>query len=135
MPSVFVNRNGRQNRRDIRSLQPPSSPPTGTVKELIVIPAFDTFIFYQAAGASGGDRWSRIIPSASTPSTSTEIPVGLFNPWNDGADAPNGTTQAPRTPTRGILAFNLSGLTAGANILDAKLNFTISRHNNWLGTT
>jgi len=132
MPSVFVNRNGRQNRRDIRSLQPPPSPPTGALKELILVPSFDTFIFHQVAGACGGDRWSSIVPSASTPSTSTEIPIGLFNPWNDGNDAPNGTTQAPRTPTRGILGFNLAGISVGSNILDAQLKFTVSRHANWI---
>ena len=132
MPSVFLNRNGRDNRRNIRSLRGSSGASGPDVKELILLPAFDTFIFHQASGASGGDRWSRIIPSASTPETSEELIVGLFNPWNDGQDALNGTTQAPRTPTRSILGFNVAGLTSNINVLSAELKLTVSRHNNWL---
>jgi hypothetical protein len=96
----------------------------------MLLPSFDTFIFHKPTGACGGDRWD-FLPNGNNPNISQEIPIGLFNPWNDGGDAPNGSTQAPRTPTRAVLAFDMRNLTPNANILSADLVLTVGRSNNW----
>lgn len=104
-----------------------------TVKELILIPNFDTFIFAPPpAGACGADRWTSINTTFTTPNNSTLLPVGLVNPWNDGAPGgPVTTTQAVRTPTRIVMGFDLTALPANANILSADLQMTVAGSSYW----
>ena len=70
------------------------------------------------------------------PYTARELPVALLNPWCDHGDRPfatvPGITLIPRTPTRSLLAFNMSGVPTGANILSADLNLTVSGSSFWV---
>lgn len=130
MSNDFINRRRWDDRR--RSRQQPTTP---TVKELILLPSFDTFIFYAPIGNQGNDRWAAVAGLGATPNTAQQVPVGLMNIWDDRNDQPTGGGQqvapAVRTPTRGVFGYNLSGISAGSNILSANLNLTIANSRDW----
>jgi hypothetical protein len=115
---------------------------TTTEYELILLPKFDTFIYHQTATAptSGENwnlRWGTLLTGGGNPNASQEIPIGLLNPWNDGGP-PSGQfsiAAAPRTPTRMVMAFDLSQIPAGAFILDSRLNMTVSSKAYWNSST
>jgi hypothetical protein len=105
--------------------------------EIIVIPEFDTFYYHNPPSASV-DKWAEteVLPNGGNLEEATQIPIGLLNPWNDGADMENeGGAFSPiypvRTPTRTAMAFNLSSLPANAQITDAKLKLTVSSKRDW----
>ena len=131
MSNDFINRRRLDDRK--RSGQP-SAP---TEKELILLPSFDTFIFYAPSPNPGNDRWNTVTGIGSTPNTAQQIPVGLMNIWDDRNDQPTGPGGGPsifpavRTPTRAVLAYNLSGISAGSNILSASLNLTVANSRDW----
>ena len=130
MRSDFINKRDNIDRREIRSIQGTSGE-TGTSfidREIVIYPSFDTFIFHNPSGYSGGDRWN-FLPNGNVPVNAEEIPVGFINPFNDAAAITAGTPEtsiAPRTPTRAILGFDLSQIPAGANILSAELSMKIA---------
>lgn len=134
MRSDFINKRDIYSKR--RSLGETGG--TFTEYELILLPKFDTFIYHQTAAepTTGEDwniRWATVLTDGQFPETSQEIPVGLLNPWNDGGP-PSGPFQiaaAPRTPTRTVMAFDLSQIPAGAFILDSQLKMTVSSKGNW----
>lgn len=107
--------------------------------EFIAIPTFDTFYHYISVE---NDRWSGFLPypnGFAVPEQSFQIPIGLMNPWNH-ADHPDyppegggplGTLLAARTPTRGVLGFDLTGVPTAASILDAKLILTVAGNSAW----
>ena len=135
MSNDFINRRFDDNRRRR------SGPSPQTVQgEVIRIADFDTFIWHIPANL-GSDRWSAL-PNAAPPSTSasssSQIPVGLLNPWNNSTATgfPPDSGQlaaaiAPRTPTRAIFGFNLSGIPQTATITEANLYLTVAQVNSW----
>ena len=133
MSNDFRNRDEVDRRRS-RTIAGGSGGTDSTLKELILLPNFDTFIFAPPpAGACGADRWTSINTTFTTPNNSIFLPIGLVNPWNDGAaGGPNTTTQAVRTPTRTIIGFDLTALPANANILSADLQMTVAGSSYWI---
>lgn len=132
MSNDFRNRDEVDRRRS-RTIAGGSGGTDSTLKELILLPNFDTFIFSPATtGSCGADRWTSINTTFTTPNTSTLLPIGLLNPWNDGATGgPTNTTQAVRTPTRIVMGFDLTALPANANILAADLQMTVAGSSYW----
>jgi len=132
MRSDFINKRDFQRRRNATSTQ------NFVDGEIIVIPEFDTFYWHNPTQAAD-DRWiGEIGEIGGNYETASEVPVGLLNPWNDGADIPSdssggvGTSNIQnRTPTRAAMAFNLSTLPANAQIIDAKLNLTVANKRDW----
>jgi len=131
MRSDFINKRFISNKRLI-------SQTNFTDTEIIVIPEFDTFYYHNPPSAFGDDRWAEtiVLPNSGNLEEATQIPIGLLNPWNDGADMENeGGAFFPiyqvRTPTRTAMAFNLSSLPANAQITDAKLKLTVSSKRDW----
>lgn len=132
MRSDFINSREGIDRRNLRYFLGNSAGSTTTItdKELILVPSFNTFIWNNPAGTSGSDRWDTI--GGQNPKGATELPIGLLNPWNDGDDVTINTPPfAPRTPTRSILGFNLSGLSADVNILSADLTMKVVKNQEW----
>jgi hypothetical protein len=132
MPRKFTNWREFEKRRTT------GSGTTVVDKEVILLPTFDTFIYNDPAGFPGVDRWNSIpnsVPSSVDPLTALQIPVGLINPWNDANEQPTGGIPAilvaPRTPTRAVLSYDLSGISAGVNIVSATLNLTVANSSNW----
>jgi hypothetical protein len=118
---------------------------TPVSKELILLPTFDTYYFHQPQSqpgfpsAPGADRWIAIDPT-TTPDASTQLIVGLANPWNDGTNIPTGgggpgggpsALIAPRTPTRSVLSYDLTQLPTGVNVQSANLNLTVAGNSFW----
>lgn len=107
---------------------------TPVSKELILLPTFDTYFFHQPLNIPGGDRWNAINPRPS-PDVSTQLIVGLLNPWNDGINIPGGgpfdALVAPRTPTRSVLSYDLTQLPTGVNVQSANLNLTVAGNSFW----
>lgn len=110
-------------------------------KELILLPTHDTFIFAgdaESAYDGANDRWQAILPTGQTPQTCTELPIGLVNPWLDADDfpadggGPLGVLAVGRTPTRTFLQYDLSGISAGSQIISANLNLTTVRSKEWI---
>jgi hypothetical protein len=128
MRSDFINKRDVYRRRNV------TNPPQTRDCNLIVLPTFDTFIFHNPT-TQGSDRWDEL--SQGTPNTSTSLIVGLLNPLNDANDQPPSgsfsTPVAPRTPTRTILAYGLTGLPANASIISATLNLTVNGTRAWDG--
>lgn len=65
-----------------------------------------------------------------------QVPIALFNPWNDANDNQDGGSSITpikpnRTPTRAAFAFNLSALPANAQIISANLNLTVASKRYW----
>jgi hypothetical protein len=106
--------------------------------EFIAIPTFDTFYHYTSQET---DRWSGFLPypdAFAVPEQSYQIPIGLMNPWNhaDGLGYPQeggpfGSLIPPRTPTRAVLGFDLTGVPTAASILDARLILTVAGNSGW----
>jgi hypothetical protein len=138
MRSDFINKRQQVDRRNYRFLEV-SNGGGGSISKTVntfLNPQFDTFIFHNPTGYSGSDRWD-FIPGDQTPSLARSIPVGFINPWNDAANIQRGipdTAIAPRTPTRGILSFDISGISQNATILSANLSLNVDRVNQ-LNTT
>lgn len=131
MRSDFINKRFISNKRLL-------SQTNFTDTEIIVIPEFDTFYYHNPLSAFGDDRWAGtvVLPNSGNLEEATQIPIGLLNPWNDGADMEvEGGAFSPiyqvRTPTRTAMAFNLSSLPANAQITDAKLKLTVSSKRDW----
>ena len=134
MSNDFINRREYDRRR--RSGSGTSNPVS---KELILLPTFDTYFFHEPLSTPGGDRWNAINPRPS-PDVSTQLIVGLLNPWNDGSNIPTGgggpgggfdILVAPRTPTRSVLSYDLTQLPTGVNVQSANLNLTVAGNSFW----
>lgn len=141
MRSDFINKRDLQRRRNLTSSQ------NYVDGEVIVIPEFDTMFLHEYAGAATATeaRWQGLeIPSelrltAANPDFKTlpQMAIGLLNPWDDGHDRPDNAgplaaQTRPRTPTRIAMAFNLASLPTNAQIIDAKLNLTVTANKrNW----
>lgn len=127
MRSDFINKRQPLDRRNVRFLSGSSGEtgPQTIEKEIFLLPTFDTFIFHNPIGSPGGDRWN-VLTSGLLPDQSTQIPIGYLNPWNDGSMVAANQLIAPRTPTRGVFSYDLSQVPAGANILSASMNLSIS---------
>ena len=128
MRSDFINKRDYGRRRTGGG-----TPPQTVESEIIVIPEFDTFIYHDAS-PSANDKFggTGIINGPND----TQVPVGLLNPWNDGEDMGPDTgsftqTYPVRTPIRAVMAFNLSSLPAGCQVIDAILNLTVANKRNW----
>jgi hypothetical protein len=131
MRSDFINKRFISNKRLL-------SQTNFTDTEIIVIPEFDTFYYHNPPSAFGDDRWAGtvVLPNSGNLEEATQIPIGLLNPWNDGADMQGefgglSTVYQVRTPTRTAMAFNLSSLPPNAQITDAKLKLTVSSKRDW----
>ena len=134
MRSDFINKREPLDRRNLRFLSG-SSGGSGDSKFIIVNKSlftnFDTFMFHNPFGYSGGDRWN-FIPNADSPSSAQSIPIGFINPWNDGANIQFTSTEqsvAPRTPTRAVLSFNISEIPQNSTIVSASLNIGVESVN------
>lgn len=117
--------------------------------EVIVIPEFDTMFLHEPPSLATAtvERWRDGESVNSVPSELNlniynsfnlmpEMAIALLNPWDDGHDRPDnlpGQNQQtrPRSPTRIAMAFNLQSLPTNAQILDAKLNLTVTRQREW----
>lgn len=145
MRSDFINKRELQRRRTTQTQNFVDG-------EVIVIPEFDTMFLHEPPVLGQKNRWEETVSphtipvelriTATNPSFETlpEMAIALLNPWDDGHDRPdNKNTQPgqataqtkPRTPTRIAMAFNLQSLPTNAQILDAKLNLTVTRKRQW----
>lgn len=143
MRSDFVNKRELQKRRTTQTQN-------FTESEVIVIPEFDTMFLHEPPSLATGtiERWRDGISVNSVPSELNldvhssfnlmpEMAIALLNPWDDGHDRPDlsggpvAQQTRPRTPTRIAMAFNLQSLPTNAQILDAKLNLTVTRERYW----
>jgi hypothetical protein len=142
MRSDFINKRELQRRRTTQTQNFVDG-------EVIVIPEFDTMFLHEPPVLGQKNRWEETssphtIPielriTTTNPSFETlpEMAIALLNPWDDGHDRPDNlpgpiTQQTKsRSPTRIAMAFNLQSLPTNAQILDAKLNLTITRQREW----
>jgi hypothetical protein len=86
------------------------------------------------AWADGNMAGRFAITGGDIPKTAHSLPIGLINMWSDyNEDTPNlaGITVAPRTPTRSIIAFDVSSLGKTYSIGPTKLYLTLEDDNNW----
>lgn len=152
MSNDFINRRNIDDRRKRRDpVDPGPGTPQTTIKYAHLLPNWNTYILYRSFPGNTAapfaplgyttTHWSGITHLAFNPdgspihNTTTELPVALYNPWNDAADRVNagsGNTYIPRTPTRTIFGFNTSQIPQAANILSADLNLTVSGSSYWI---
>lgn len=133
MRSDFINKRFIQNRR--RNV---SDPPKTEERELILLPEFDTFLWWNSSNGGGDDRWD--VENVAVPDNEkTILPISPLNPWNDGSDNPEvggggtigGFASATRTPARSLLGFKVVGIPTDASILSAELRLTVNTKKNW----
>lgn len=142
MRSDFINKRELQRRRTTQTQNFVDG-------EVIVIPEFDTMFLHEPPVSGQKNRWEETVSPHTIPielritttnpsfETLPEMAIALLNPWDDGHDRPDNlpgqiTQQTkPRSPTRIAMAFNLQSLPTNAQILDAKLNLTVTRQREW----
>jgi hypothetical protein len=125
MSNPFINRRNTKNRRR------GDSPIINTVQgEFIRIADFDTFYWHTPSPGVGADRWNDISDS--------QLVVGAMNPWNhsDASNYPQsggmlGSVIPPRTPTRSVMGFDLTGVPTAGSIVEATLSLTVADSQFW----